>query len=49
MLDAISGNKERTVNKTTKDFYLHGAYILIGDTTNKILKKKMVMFIPLQV
>lgn len=49
MLDTVSGNKERTLNKATQDFYLHEAYILMDDTTNTILKKKMVMVIPLQV
>lgn len=39
MLDTVSGNKERTLNKATQDFYLHEAYILMDDTTNTILKK----------
>lgn len=39
MLDTVSGNKERTLNKATQDFYLHEAYILMDGTTNTILKK----------
>lgn len=39
MLDTVLSTRERTVNKATKDVYSHGPYILMHETTNKILKK----------
>lgn len=47
VLDTILGNEVRAVKKATRDFYPHGACILMDETTNKILKKKNSNAIPL--